>query len=127
MNNPGVWVFGATDDDDRMMGMGIVVAYANRSGAPQWMKPEKAAWDYGVFAKGDAAASPDETISLKFEKVPGGRRKSQVIAKRALDRATPARISGQRNEGIFWLGFNACRGLIARRPKILIALRLALR
>jgi FtsP/CotA-like multicopper oxidase with cupredoxin domain len=73
MNNPGVWVFGSADDDDRMMGMGIVVEYANRSGAPQWIKPEKTAWDYGVFAKSDAAAAFDETINLKFEKVPGGR------------------------------------------------------
>jgi hypothetical protein len=23
MNNPGVWLFGSTDDDDRNMGMGI--------------------------------------------------------------------------------------------------------
>ena len=30
MNNPGVWVFGSTDDDDREMGMGVVVEYANR-------------------------------------------------------------------------------------------------
>ena len=34
MNNPGVWVFGSTQDDDRKMGMGIVVEYANRGGEP---------------------------------------------------------------------------------------------
>jgi FtsP/CotA-like multicopper oxidase with cupredoxin domain len=73
MNNPGVWVFGSADDDDRMMGMGVVVEYANRKGEPQWIKPEKTAWDYGVFANTEAARTPDETISLKFEKVPGGR------------------------------------------------------
>ena len=39
MNNPGVWVFGSTDDDDRKMGMGVVVEYANRGGEPQWIKP----------------------------------------------------------------------------------------
>src|SRR5665647_318701 len=31
MNNPGIWVFGSTDDDDRNMGMGVVVEYENLS------------------------------------------------------------------------------------------------
>ena len=30
MNNPGVWAFGSTEDDDRNMGMGLVVEYENR-------------------------------------------------------------------------------------------------
>ena len=31
MNNPGIWVFGSTDDDmDHNMGMGVVVEYENR-------------------------------------------------------------------------------------------------
>ncbi len=34
MNNPGVWVFGSTDDGDREMGMGVVVEYENRRGEP---------------------------------------------------------------------------------------------
>jgi FtsP/CotA-like multicopper oxidase with cupredoxin domain len=73
MNNPGVWVFGSLDDDDRQMGMGIVVEYENRRGKPQWIKPQNANWDYTAFAKKDAVAPPDETINLKFEKVLGGR------------------------------------------------------
>ena len=73
MNNPGVWVFGSTDDDDRKMGMGVVVEYENRRGEPQWIKPSRAAWDYSACARKDAATPPDETISLKFEKIPGGR------------------------------------------------------
>jgi FtsP/CotA-like multicopper oxidase with cupredoxin domain len=73
MNNPGVWVFGSTDDDDREMGMGIVVEYENRRGDPQWIKPSSTAWDYAAFAVKEAAAQPDETINLKFEKTPGGR------------------------------------------------------
>jgi FtsP/CotA-like multicopper oxidase with cupredoxin domain len=43
MNNPGVWVFGSTDDDDRSMGMGVVVEYQNRSGGAVWSPPSKAA------------------------------------------------------------------------------------
>ena len=73
MNNPGVWVFGAVKDDDRKMGMGIVVEYANQRGEPQWQKPQKDDWSYAAFARTAAAAAPDQTIPLKFQKVPGGR------------------------------------------------------
>ncbi len=72
MNNPGVWVFGSTDDDDRNMGMGVVVEYANQQGEPQWRAP-KATWNYAAFALTTPAKAPDETIKLTFEKVPGGR------------------------------------------------------
>jgi FtsP/CotA-like multicopper oxidase with cupredoxin domain len=73
MNNPGVWVFGATDDMDRNMGMGVVIEYANRQGEPQWKAPSKADWDYTKFAHAVPAAEPDATIELMFEKIPGGR------------------------------------------------------
>lgn len=73
MDNPGIWVFGSTDDDDRGMGMGIVVEYANRRGEPRWIAPPPSAWDYTVFGRQGAAAYPDETVALRFEKIPGGR------------------------------------------------------
>ncbi len=73
MNNPGVWVFGSTDEMDRKMGMGIVVEYANRSGEPQWVAPAKSDWSYALFADKRPAAHADETIKLTFQKVPGGR------------------------------------------------------
>ncbi len=73
MNNPGVWVFGSAEEDDRKLGMGVVVEYAGRGGEPQWVAPPKSAWDYAAFGRTAPAAAPDETISLKFEKVPGGR------------------------------------------------------
>ena len=73
MNNPGVWVFGSTDDDDRNMGMGVVVEYADQRGDPRWLAPAKATWDYTAFGRNGPAAPPDETINLKFEKIPGGR------------------------------------------------------
>jgi len=72
MNNPGVWVFGANDDMDRGMGMGAVIEYENRQGEPKWEKPDTASWDYAKFAHPAAAPSPDETINLTFEKIPGG-------------------------------------------------------
>ena len=70
MNNPGVWIFGSTDDEDRNMGMGVVIEYENRSGEPQWRAPAKAAWDYAAFARPTSGKTPDETINLTFEKVP---------------------------------------------------------
>lgn len=73
MNNPGIWVFGSTNDDDRQMGMGVVIEYENRRGEPQWIKPATEDWAYAKFAKLAAAPAPDETIKLTFEKVPGGR------------------------------------------------------
>jgi FtsP/CotA-like multicopper oxidase with cupredoxin domain len=74
MNNPGVWVFGSTEDEDRNMGMGVVVEYAGRTGKPTWSEPVESKWDYTAFGRSNvAAASPDETIGLKFEKIPGGR------------------------------------------------------
>ena len=73
MNNPGVWVFGSPDDEDRTMGLGVVIEYADSTGEPRWIAPPKAPWDYTAFGHAAAAATPDETIDLKFEKVPGGR------------------------------------------------------
>ena len=73
MNNPGVWVFGSTDDEDRHMGMGIVVEYANRSGETVWTAPINETWDYTAFGTDGTAIAPDEIIPLKFEKIPGGR------------------------------------------------------
>jgi FtsP/CotA-like multicopper oxidase with cupredoxin domain len=73
MNNPGVWVFGSADEEDLNMGMGVVVEYENRRGEPRWTAPPKSAWDYTVFGRSGPAAVPEETINLKFEKIPGGR------------------------------------------------------
>lgn len=73
MNQPGVWVLGALDNDDRKMGLGAVVEYANQRGEPQWMAPPTATWDYTVFGVDRALPAPDQSIDLLFEKVPGGR------------------------------------------------------
>jgi FtsP/CotA-like multicopper oxidase with cupredoxin domain len=72
MKNPGVWVLGTPKDDDRKNGMGIVVEYANKSGAPRWIKPPKKAWDYTIFGDSRPAPNPDEVIPLAFGKINGG-------------------------------------------------------
>jgi FtsP/CotA-like multicopper oxidase with cupredoxin domain len=52
MGNPGVWILGAVPDSEREDGrMGVVVEYAGRSGAPQWLEPAFQPWDYAMFAE----------------------------------------------------------------------------
>jgi hypothetical protein len=65
-------VLGSTDDDDRNIGMGIVVEYENQGGEPQWIAPQKDDWQYAAFSRNHATLAPDETVNLKFEKIPGG-------------------------------------------------------
>ena len=72
MNRPGVWVLGATKDDDRKMGLGVVVEYANQRGEPQWSAPPSSAWDYTIFGADQPLPAPDVRLDLLFEKVPGG-------------------------------------------------------
>jgi FtsP/CotA-like multicopper oxidase with cupredoxin domain len=50
MNAPGVWVLGEVRKHVQMMGMGIVVEYANAKGAPKWVQPQDLVWDYAQFA-----------------------------------------------------------------------------
>jgi FtsP/CotA-like multicopper oxidase with cupredoxin domain len=74
MNNPGVWILGSPNQGERMMGMGVVVEYADKSGEPQWQQPSgitRGPWDYSMFGNGGAAPEPDHTFEMKFEKVPG--------------------------------------------------------
>ena len=73
MNNPGVWVMGATRDQDRMNGMGVVIEYAGRSGEPQFVAPKPAPWDYAIFAAQGASAprpEPDGRFELEFHMMP---------------------------------------------------------
>ena len=72
MKNPGVWILGTPMDDDRRDGMGIVVEYANKSGAPRWIKPPKKPWDYAIFGASRQAPAPDEVIPMAFGKINGG-------------------------------------------------------
>lgn len=73
MKNPGVWVLGTPNDDDRKNGMGIVVEYANKSGAAKWIAPSKKVWDYTIFGDSRPPQKPDEVIPLVFGKINGGK------------------------------------------------------
>ncbi len=68
MNQPGVWILGDLDDGVRNAGLGMVVEYANRSGAARWKPPSGAPWDYTVFGhppeSGRPASSPDAGLGI---------------------------------------------------------------
>jgi FtsP/CotA-like multicopper oxidase with cupredoxin domain len=65
MNRPGVWVMGDLADDDRRHGMGVVVEYAGRRGAPQWTRPAPFRWDYARFGRtGSAPPAAEQTIEM---------------------------------------------------------------
>ena len=69
MNEPGVWILGDTDDDDRRHGMGIVVEYAGSREKAQWKTPPASSWDYRWFGAGSGAAPhPDETFAFHVTK-----------------------------------------------------------
>jgi FtsP/CotA-like multicopper oxidase with cupredoxin domain len=76
MNQPGIWILGAPEDEVRNAGLGIVVEYANQRRQPQWVPPGKPSWDYTIFGKPVSGPSPDDpqrqTIEMVFEKVPRG-------------------------------------------------------
>jgi FtsP/CotA-like multicopper oxidase with cupredoxin domain len=59
MNHPGVWVLGETDAAIRKSGMGIVVEYAGRTGAPVWRGPSRFDFQYEIFAAPSSIIVPD--------------------------------------------------------------------
>jgi FtsP/CotA-like multicopper oxidase with cupredoxin domain len=61
MNNPGVWVIGATDEKVRSLGLGLIVEYENQHSQPKWIDPSKAPWDYTLFGHAVAGASASHT------------------------------------------------------------------
>jgi FtsP/CotA-like multicopper oxidase with cupredoxin domain len=70
MNQPGVWILGMTNDEDRKGGMGVVVEYAGRPGHAKWVAPPKIAWDYTTFGKQATLPLPDDTFHLLFRRFP---------------------------------------------------------
>jgi FtsP/CotA-like multicopper oxidase with cupredoxin domain len=73
MNQPGVWILGATEERIRNTGLGVIVEYENQHRQPQWVAPSGTGWDYTLFGKiNDSPVAPDQTIDMVFEKIPGG-------------------------------------------------------
>jgi FtsP/CotA-like multicopper oxidase with cupredoxin domain len=73
MNNPGVWILGATEKSIRESGLGTVLEYSGQHRQPKWVDPPKLPWDYTVFGTSSSGApAPQQTIELTFEKIPSG-------------------------------------------------------
>jgi hypothetical protein len=59
----------------RKLGLGIIVEYENSSGAPKWVAPAKAEWNYLQFGRVEAKAPADaESVPLIFKKKFAGNR-----------------------------------------------------
>jgi len=69
MNNPGVWIMGDLDDEDRRHGMGIVVEYANQKGSAAWLAPSRVRWNYAQLGSVNPQIPlPDQTLEMTFAK-----------------------------------------------------------
>jgi FtsP/CotA-like multicopper oxidase with cupredoxin domain len=66
MNSPGTWVLGSTIGAERAKGLGVVIEYANSTGAPVWRDPGPAGWDYTQFAVNMPVPEPVDTFVLTF-------------------------------------------------------------
>ncbi|MGI4795296.1 MAG: multicopper oxidase family protein [Janthinobacterium lividum] len=68
MNNPGVWLLGATDPVERGSGLARAVEYENRTGAPRWVQPAGSDWSYRLFQDraGVLPPPPDGIIPMVF-------------------------------------------------------------
>jgi FtsP/CotA-like multicopper oxidase with cupredoxin domain len=69
MKTPGVWILGSTLEKSRKMGLGVMVEYSHKGGAPVWKDAAPAVWDYTQFANALKAPEPDETFTLIFRDV----------------------------------------------------------
>src|SRR5215472_8661367 len=73
MNNPGVWILGATEKPVRESGLGVVVEYSGQYRQPQWFDPPKVPWDYTIFGTANSSSpAPQKTIEMIFDKIPSG-------------------------------------------------------
>jgi FtsP/CotA-like multicopper oxidase with cupredoxin domain len=69
MRTPGIWVMGDLAGADRKRGMGMVVEYVGRIGAPRWIAPRPSRWDYRRFGDPNPRGpEPDESFELTFVK-----------------------------------------------------------
>jgi FtsP/CotA-like multicopper oxidase with cupredoxin domain len=72
MNNPGIWILGSVADDVRRSGLGILVEYASRQGAPQFAATGGIPFDYLRFGQTRECPKPDEIIPMKIQRIAAG-------------------------------------------------------
>ena len=93
LKNSGVWVLGSADETHRAAGMGIVVEYADAGGAPRWVPPAAAAWDYTAFGEQQPPVRPDAQIPLVFKEASGHR---WTINGKSFPKTDPILVQGNR-------------------------------
>jgi FtsP/CotA-like multicopper oxidase with cupredoxin domain len=69
MNAPGQWILGSVLEQERAMGLGVVVEYAGESGVPVWKDPPPSRWDYTQFGNADKVPEPEKTFELTFRDI----------------------------------------------------------
>ncbi|MCU1323957.1 MAG: Multicopper oxidase [Acidobacteriaceae bacterium] len=73
MNAPGVWVLGATDEQERASGLGQVIEYAGHKGKARWDDPGVSDWSYHLFQDKPAARldamQVEEIFPMVFKRV----------------------------------------------------------
>jgi len=72
MNQPGVWILGAPEDEVRHGGLGVVIEYENQHRPPQWVAPPRVWYDYSLFGKLASRPAPAARLDMVFERVPPG-------------------------------------------------------
>jgi FtsP/CotA-like multicopper oxidase with cupredoxin domain len=72
MTQPGIWIFGETDRNQRAGGMGIVVEYADATGGPRWEQPGASTWHYGLFGSDGPLPEPDVRTTYVFRATDDG-------------------------------------------------------
>ncbi len=94
MNNPGIWIFGATGAKERQSGLGIVFEYAGRTGAPQWLAASTEPWDYTVFGRAPDRDFAREELPLVIRKKFAGSRwvDSWTVNGKAWPKIDPIRV-----------------------------------
>ncbi|HVW09389.1 MAG TPA: multicopper oxidase family protein [Bryobacteraceae bacterium] len=94
MKNPGVWIFGSTDDKERDDGLGIVFEYAGASGAPKWIPASNMVWNYALFGNAGVEAGQGERLPIVFENRFLGRRQPDhwMVNGKAWPKTDPLRV-----------------------------------
>ena len=106
MNSPGVWVLGSTLAKAREMGLGIVVEYAGKTGAPVWNDPSPANGTIRSLPTPAAStATPDETFVLTFRDIgpkPGSKFDTWTINNKSWPEIDPLMVQqGKRYRLVF--------------------------
>jgi len=67
MNNPGVWILGSPNENERKLGLGVVIEYENQKGEPQWKNPPNTPWDYTLFGNEATPAKNAAELAGTFD------------------------------------------------------------